>query len=267
MKKKLSSSLVGAALLAALSLAGCATTRNPDCPRWTYGNQAQWATLCPAYKECGGTTQSPRPLAPNRGAALPVLDVHYEISPFSVGNNQTSYTIEAKALSPKNRLVLGNDTYDLREIHFHNPSEHFSPGSTRPFPVEIHLVHYNSEKKEYAVVAVFMEERVGAPNNPVFEQILENVAKEDIQVNPEFLLPPVDLKSRDERKPRVYYRYLGSKTTPPCDPGVRWNVLAEPIIVPPVQVEALKKFYLNTARRPQRNSEPVFEVKPVGPAG
>ena len=115
-----------------------------------------------------------------------------------------------------------------------------------------------AEKKEYAVVAVFMKEMKGAPNNPVFEQILENVSKEDIQVNPDFLLPI--------RQPRLDYRYLGSKTAPPCDPGIRWHVLAEPILVPPIQIEALKKFYLNTARGPQRNSEPVFEVKPAGPA-
>jgi carbonic anhydrase len=254
--KKLSS-FVGAALLAALSLAGCATTRNPECPRWTYENQARWASLCPAYRECGGTTQSPRPLSPNRQAALPSLDDRYAKSPFSVKNNPDKYEIVAKALSTENRLIIGKDSYDLVEIHFHNPSEHTLPGSTRPFPVEIHLVHLNA-KKEYAVVAVFMVEKEGAPNNPAFEQILENVGKDDIQIDPAVLLPLL--------KPRLDYRYLGSLTTPPCDPDVRWNVLAEPIVVPPIQIEALKKFYLNTARRPQRNSEPVFEVKPAGPA-
>src|ERR1700710_2365919 len=135
MKKKLSS-LAVAALLAALSLAGCATSRNPnpECPRWTYENQAQWANLCPAYRECGGATQSPRPLAPNRQAALPLVDPRYAKSPFSVKNNPDKYEIVAKALSTENRLVVGDVSYRLDEIHFHNPSEHFLPGSTRPLP-------------------------------------------------------------------------------------------------------------------------------------
>ncbi len=255
MDKKLSS-LAGAALLALLSLAGCATTRSSDCPRWTYGNQATWKD-CPAYRECGGTTQSPRPLSPHREAALPLVEPHYEESPFAVRNNRDLYTIEARALSTKNRLVVGDASYQLQEIHFHNPSEHAPPGSAR-LPVEIHLVHYNAERKEYAVLAVFVTEQVGAPNNRVLEQILESVGKEDIQIDPIVLLPI--------RVPRLDYRYLGSKTTPPCDPGVRWHVLAEPIVVPPVQVEALKKFYSKTARNPQRNTEPVFAVKPAGPS-
>ena len=250
------SPIAGPALLAILSLAGCRTTRPAsNCPTWTYENQAQWGRLCSEYAACAGTTQSPRPLTPNRVEPLPLLDIRYARSPFGVKNNRTHYTIEAKAAKgSENLLVLGGATYRLDEIHFHSPSEHRLPNG-RPFAIEIHFVHKNvKDEKDLAVLAVFVNEVEGAPNNQAFEQILENVGKDEIQMDPAVLLPL--------RQPRLDFRYLGSKTTPPCDPGIRWHVLGEPIPVPPIQVEAYKKFYSATARHEQRNTEPVLEVKP-----
>jgi len=258
MEMKRLSYIAGPVLLAALSLAGCRTARpDSNCPTWTYENQAQWGRLCPEYKECNGPTQSPRPLAPNRAESLPILDAQYARSPFVVKNNRPHYTIEAKAgREAKNLLVIGDTTYRLDEIHFHSPSEHRPPNG-RPFAMEIHLLHKNvKNEKDLAVLGVFIEEVAGAPNNQAFEQILENIGKDEIQMDPAVLLPP--------NLPRLDFRYLGSKTTPPCDPGVRWHVLVEPIMVPPIQINAYKKLYDHTARDPQRNTNPVFEVKPAG---
>jgi carbonic anhydrase len=260
MKKRRRSSLAVPALLAALSLAGCATTRDRGCRPWTYANQAEWASLCTdgRYRACAGPDQSPRLLSPRTLETLPLIDPRYERSPFTVKNKADHFTIEAKPSGTGNRLVIGDDTYILNEIHFHNPSEHLVPGSGRPdgrYPVEIHLVHHNvKNEKELAAIGVFMVEVQGAPNNPAFEQILENVDKDEIQMDPALLLPP--------GQPRLDFRYLGSKTTPPCDAGVRWHVLAEPLVVPPIQIEALRRFYRGTARGPQRNGQRVFEPKP-----
>ncbi|HEV7518750.1 MAG TPA: carbonic anhydrase family protein [Thermoanaerobaculia bacterium] len=261
MKKRQLSSFAVPALLAILALAGCRTTGPTNgCPTWTYANQAEWGLLCPAYRECAGLEQSPRPLTSRTSANLPLIDPRYAKSPFLVKNNRAGYTIEAKPKpsGTENRLVIGDDTYTLDEIHFHNSSEHLLPGPGRPggsFPVEIHFVHHNvKNEKELAVIGVFMVEERGAPNNPVFEQILENVDKDEIQMDPVVLLPL--------RLPRLDYRYLGSKTTPPCTQGVRWHVLAEPIVVPPIQVEALRRFHRDNKRDPQRNGQPVFEPKP-----
>jgi len=259
MQRKRLSSIAGPALLAVLGLAGCKTTRPANnCPTWTYENQAQWGRLCPEYAACNGTTQSPRPLAPNRSAPLPVVDARYASSSFLVKNNRELYTLEAKAAKGSNNLlVVGEATYRLDEIHLHSPSEHRLPNG-RPAAIEIHFVHKNvKDEKDLAVLGVFVDEVPGAPNNQAFEQILENVGKEEIQMDPAVLLPP--------HLPRLDFRYLGSKTTPPCDPGVRWHVLAEPIMAPPIQVEAYKKFYRATARHEQQNTEPVFEAKPAGP--
>lgn len=261
MEKRRLSSFAVPALLAALSLAGCATAPRSNCTGWTYANQAEWATFCPKY--CAGPNQSPRPLSPRTQKDLPLLNPQYVSSPFTVKNNRTHYTIEAKPSpgSSANHLIIGDDTYTLDEIHFHNPSEHLLPRPGHPdghFSMEIHFVHHNDkDKADIAVIGVFITEQVGAPNNRVFEQILENVDKDEIQMDPLVLLPLT--------QPRLDYSYLGSKTTPPCDPGVHWHVLAEPIVVPPIQVEAYKRFHRNTARGQQRNSQPVYEPKPGTP--
>ena len=257
MKKRHLSALTVPALLAVLALAGCRTTRpSNNCPTWTYANQAEWGHLCPAYAECNGPTQSPRPLSPSQAAALPLIETHYARSSFQVRNNHTAYHIEAKpGRESQNLLVIGQARYRLDEIHFHSPSEHRL--GTRSFALEIHLLHKNvNDENDLAVIGVFMNEVPGAPNNQAFEQILENIDKDEIQMDPAGLLPPCE--------PRLDFRYLGSKTTPPCNAGVHWHVLDQPIAVPPIQVDAYRRLYNNTERHEQRNTERVYEVKPAG---
>jgi carbonic anhydrase len=257
MKTRRLSSFAVPALLAVLALAGCTTTRpSNSCPTWTYANQADWGLLCPAYSECNGPTQSPRSLSLSQGAALPLIETHYTRSAFRVTNKHTDYTIEAKpGADSQNLLVIGQARYRLDEIHFHSPSEHRI--GTRSFALEIHLLHKNvNDEKDLAVIAVFMNEVPGAPNNQAFEQILENIDKDEIQMDPTVLLPL--------REPRLDFRYLGSKTTPPCNAGVHWHVLAQEIAVPPIQVAAYRRLYNNTERHEQRNTETVYEVRPAG---
>jgi len=259
MKTRRLSSFAVPALLAILALAGCRTTRPSNgCPTWTYANQADWGLLCPAYAECNGPTQSPRVLSPRQVATLPLIETRYATSPFRVTNKRTDYTIEAKpGRDSENLLVIGENRYRLDEIHFHSPSEHRL--GTRSFALEIHLLHKNvNDEHDLAVIGVFMNEVRDASNNRAFEQILENIDKDEIQMDPTVLLPL--------RQPRLDYRYLGSKTTPPCNAGVHWHVLVDPIAVPPVQVNAYRSLYDGTARRERQNREPVFEVRPAGPA-
>jgi carbonic anhydrase len=62
-------------------------------------------------------------------------------------------------------VALNNLTYNLRQFHFHEPSEHHIDGKT--FPMEMHFVHQN-EAGEILVMAVLME--VG-PEPPALKNI------------------------------------------------------------------------------------------------
>jgi len=130
---------------------------------------------------------------------------------------------------------IGNESYALRQYHFHSPSEHTVNG--RRYPMEMHLVHL-SKDKNIAVIGVFVAE---GRHNEAFHKIWSNLPKkkgqevhhENIQVDIDRLLP----------QNRVTYRYSGSLTTPPCSEKVRWFVYAEPIEMSREQIEAGRKIF------------------------
>ncbi len=66
---------------------------------------------------------------------------------------------------------IGNESYELRQFHFHSPSEHTVDG--RHYPMEMHLVHSSKDKK-LAVIGVFIEE---GRKNESFETIWSNLPK------------------------------------------------------------------------------------------
>ena len=120
---------------------------------------------------------------------------------------------------------IGNESYELRQYHFHSPSEHTING--RHYPMEMHLVHISKDKK-LAVIGVFIEE---GRHNEVFDTIWSNLPKqtgqevhlENVQVDIDDMLPKI----------KATYRYSGSLTIPPCSEGVRWFVLKTPVALSP----------------------------------
>lgn len=137
---------------------------------------------------------------------------------------------------------IGNESYELRQYHFHSPSEHTVNG--RHYPMEMHLVHSSKDKK-LAVIGVFIEE---GRNNEVFETIWSNLPKktgqevhlENVQVDIDDMMP----------KNKATYRYYGSLTTPPCSEGVHWFVYVEPIQMSSDQIKAFQKIF-------HRNNRPT----------
>ena len=88
-------------------------------------------------------------------------------------------------------LRIGETLYELKQFHFHAPSEHTVDG--RHFPMEMHLVH-QSATGELAALGVFIEE--GAHNlafDPVWANLPrepgEEVLLENVTVNVGYLLP------------------------------------------------------------------------------
>lgn len=195
---------------------------------WAYSGKegpAHWATLEPGFSTCGsGHNQSPINLAHAVDATLPPIAFDYRPGGYRVVNNGHAIEVEFR---PGSHIRLDNTDFDLKQVHFHVPSEHTIDG--RRFPMEAHLVHADTQG-HLAVVAVLFKD--GAKNAwieslaPKVSSTVGSAADLATALDAVHLLPA----SRD------YYRYSGSLTTPPCSEQVRWLVLKQPMPASPQEM-------------------------------
>jgi carbonic anhydrase len=210
-------------------------------PHWEYSGEAgpaHWAKLTPEFGQCAGSNQSPVDLSGLVEAKLAPLVLHYQAGGNTVVNN--GHTVQV-GYAPGSTLQLDGTTFDLKQFHFHAPSENLIEGKS--YPLEGHLVHV-SDKGEIAVVAVMFE--AGKANPALAAAWGELPAKVGeiqalkAQLSAEQLLP----ENRD------YYRFSGSLTTPPCSEGVRWLVMKQPVEVSQAQIDAFKAVMHHPNNRP-----------------
>jgi carbonic anhydrase len=74
-------------------------------------------------------------------------------------------------------IKIEGKQYELRQFHFHAPSEH-TIGSQK-YPIELHLVH-KSQDGELAVIGVFLKE--GKPNE-LIQTLLANLPAKEGEKN------------------------------------------------------------------------------------
>ncbi|GGM23810.1 carbonic anhydrase [Paraliobacillus quinghaiensis] len=206
-------------------------------PDWSYSGETGpnfWGDLDSAYQTCSkGANQSPINIDTTnviRNAKLKLgnIQFHYKPSHLTLTNN--GKTIVAVPDKQENTLLIGNEKYFLKQLHFHHQSEHEL--DHKKFPLEIHFVHKN-KKGEIVVVGVFVEEGTSnTASKKLFESLPQKkgskkVLKED--VNLLNLLP----------KDRSLYMYDGSLTTPPCTEDVKWLLFKEQI---EISTELIKEF-------------------------
>ncbi|MDE2697032.1 MAG: carbonic anhydrase family protein [Chloroflexota bacterium] len=151
--------------------------------------------------------------------------------------------IEVK--NPVLSLRSGDRTYELASLHMHAPSEHRVEGAE--FAAELHLVHADAAG-DFAVVGLLFEP---GEANPIVQAILdaapatgETVAG-GIALNASTCVP----------SGTAYYAYDGSKTTPPCDEGVAWHVMRDPLTISREQVNGLLAIGGGPTNRP---------IQPIG---
>ena len=145
--------------------------------------------------------------------------------------------------APGNTAMLGGREFKLKSAHFHSPPEHLVDGNS--FAAELHMVHADSDGRLAVVGLLFT---LGGPS-PVAQSILDASPPPDGTGNASIPLTdslPTDLS---------YYRYDGSKTTPPCDEPVDWHVLRQHMTISKEQVEGLLSLSSGPNNRP---------VQPIG---
>lgn len=178
-----------------------------------------------------GIQQSPVNITQFMKGDLADIKFDYKDIPLDVVN--TGHTIQANA-APGSMATFDGAAYQLAQIHFHTPSEHYMDGS--PYPMEAHFVHKN-DKGDLAVIGVMM--KVGGANQTI-QKMWDNIGKkpEGLTVSPYDLLPA---------KPE-YFRYDGSLTTPPYTEGVQWHVMQQPIEISEAQLLAYQTLFPHNAR-------------------
>ena len=216
-----------AALVAAITL-----TASPAAlaqTHWSYEGEAgpaNWGKLDPNFVMCAiGRNQSPIDLARFTDADLKPLKMNYKAAASQIVNNGHTLQVD---YAPGSTLVVDGSEFELKQFHFHSPSENTLNG--KHFPLEGHLVHAD-KAGNLAVVAVMFAEG-GA--NPLLTRLWEHVPPKTgdrgalpAGLNVKTLLPAA----------HDHYRFNGSLTTPPCSEGVRWLVIKQPAQASKPQIE------------------------------
>mgnify|MGYP002280521414 CR=1 FL=1 len=200
---------------------------------WSYEGETgpeHWTEL-EGQTNCDGNFQSPINLVNFKVAKdLQPVDLHYSKKTIlhNVTNNGHSIQYDFEA---GDFLIHNNDTFHLKQFHFHEPAEHLIEGVR--YPLEIHLVHQN-KSKEFVVLSVMAKE---GKNSKPFE-LLESYLP--VKKGATKLIQQAFDISQNLPKQKSYFSYKGSLTTPPCTESVNWIIFKNAIEVSLDQVEMLK---------------------------
>ena len=209
---------------------------------WSYeGDEgpASWSKISPEFALCEtGRNQSPINIDKTMRAELKPLKAFQKFPANDIVNNGHTLQVNFK---PGNILALDGVLYQMKQVHFHAPSENTIQGKS--YPLEAHFVHADA-KGNLAVLAVMFEE---GKANDALGRLWQQM--------PVAVGTPVFLKSRVLATELVstmdsYFRFSGSLTTPPCSEGVSWIVLKTPMTASAAQIEAFKKVIQHQNNRP-----------------
>lgn len=202
---------------------------------WSYAGETSpehWTEI-EKNSDCNGKRQSP----------INIININTKKSTYknALNINYNEQTVLNKVVNNGHSIQFNFEkgdsiqyqekTYHLAQIHFHEPSEHTIDGIR--YPLEIHLVHSNSDKK-YTVMSVLAKEGEESQLFEFFEGFLPLQENEQKTIN-----TSIDLTTLFPDN-KAYYSYGGSLTTPPCTERVNWVIFKEPIIVSEHEVLKLK---------------------------
>ncbi|CAD6265211.1 unnamed protein product [Miscanthus lutarioriparius] len=195
-----------------------------------------WGKIKPEWANCSvGRMQSPIDLSHERAKlvqSLGYLKTSYRPAQATIVNSGHDVMVSFKG--DAGSLVINGTTYNLKQLHWHTPSEHTIDG--RRYDLELHLVHQTSANKT-AVIGILYE--IGAIKDPFLlwlEPSIRSIENTKDQ--------PKDIGVVDPNGAcgigSVYYRYMGSLTTPPCTEEVVWTVVNKISPVGKDQVKLLR---------------------------
>jgi len=214
--------------------------------KWTYEGTTgagHWGDLDPDYAPCKtGKEQSPIDIRNTEKAALPAIRFEYRRGhlKYLINNGYTIRVNYHDAPGAGNFLIVGSKRFQLKQFHFHRPSEEYIRG--KPYDMVVHFMHEAGDGKVAGVAVLLKSGRA----NPTIQQIWEHMPKTEgkeyeiagVEIDPAGLLP-LDL---------AYYTYMGSLTAPPCTEDVSWFVLKTPVDISAAQIDAFANLYPHNVR-------------------
>lgn len=213
-----------------------------ETPHWTYSGHAgpaHWAELSPAFATCGaGRNQSPVDLTNMIEGELAPITFSYQAGGNEVVNN--GHTIQVN-YRPGSTISLDGHRFELKQFHFHAPSENTINGES--FPMEAHFVHADKDGN-LAVVALMFKE--GNENS----ELAKAWSKMPRHAGDKAMLSSVADANSLLPADRDYYRFNGSLTTPPCSEGVYWLVMKQPVSASEKQLEQFAHVMHHANNRP-----------------
>jgi carbonic anhydrase len=232
--------LIGGVLAACALLVGAPLAQHAGA-HWGYqgsNGPDHWGALDKTFSACqAGHAQSPVDIRSPKPADLPAIQFAYQPTPLHIVNN--GHTIQVN-YAPGSFITVGDKRYQLKQFHFHHPSEERIDG--KGFAMVAHLVHASADGK-LAVVAVLLD---GGTANQAIAALWQHLPPHQ---GPEQKLDAVkfdvtELLPQD----RAYYTFAGSLTTPPCTEGITWFVLKTPARISQDQADAFGRIYPHDAR-------------------
>jgi len=218
-----------APILDAFSTTNAETTAEPivthpavNIKKWGYpAINSKWGALCES-----GDTQSPIDL-PELTEAQPQYPLveymqYRQVSMIGVDSGVGLKWNPKKGEPELGYLTMDKAKFSMMYWTIHTGSEHTSNG--KQFDMELQFYH-KSQFGRMVVLSVLCSVMPLRKASTFWNQIRDAMS-EPTEVNPMLLLRDMELDTSR------WFEYEGSLTTPPCDQGITWIVLAEQCAVP-----------------------------------
>jgi carbonic anhydrase len=249
-------SIMGVGALALTSSGLSTLSRNAataqDDAEWSYEGDTspdEWGTLDEDYASCSTVgSQSPIDIADASATDLVDVTVNFPpASPMTIVNN--GHTVEV-TIDPGSTSEIDGVVYELKQFHFHTPSEHAIDGEHQA--MELHLVHKSADDVSAVLSVLLREGAANAALEPVFANMPAEAGTEqevDVEIDPASFLPAQSST----------FRFTGSLTTPPCSEGVNWLIFVEPVEISAEQIAVFQAIFAANARPLQLTNDRVIE--------
>jgi len=230
-------------------LTSVGTTLQGGGGHWNYLSDDGWKDVCST-----GRAQSPIDVSAAEFVSLPEwqFDGYAVARTGEVQNNGHSFKFSLEGNPPQAGGGGLPGTFTFAQGHFHwgnsslRGSEHQIGG--RPFPLELHLVHFNSKYGHIgeaiqhpdglAVIGIFFA--LSPKDNPALAPLLSSLGSVASAHTTSAFSPPISLASLLPKDTSAFYRYSGSLTTPTCNEVVTWTLLHHPVGVSESQLGGLR---------------------------
>ncbi|KJZ71308.1 hypothetical protein HIM_09318 [Hirsutella minnesotensis 3608] len=230
---------------------------------WGYegpGGPNVWHELSHNNKLCAaGKSQSPINVSPGDGVTKPVdgSTLRFEPNPYprGVALKNLGHSVQ---ISLDGSVFLNKWIYDIKQAHFHTPSEHRLRGEY--FPVEVHFVAETAAGAN-AVIGFFVELANGKNRfSDYLTAILKNVGKVPKKGDVTTTEPLNPLALQYHVRESKVHQYNGSLTTPPCSENVLFNIVEKPLYIDVEEYQALKSVVKYNSRFTQNRDGKASEL-------